>query len=337
MKPAPNRVLIPRDLPQRARLERLLRDGGLEPKVYHDRAEAEQACADASPGVLLLAGETYQPVQAQLIKHVRSTCPGVFIVGMTPPPRTAASEDDAAARTDTLLSPGSSPEEIAVAVRLGDAVRRSRAETEKLRAELDSLQSENIEQIYRFDRLREAFAELERRADSVQRQALTDELTGLYNRRHFIHAAEQELERARREDSAFAITFIDVDHFKQINDTFGHLKGDEVLRELATTLRHNVRRMDTVARYGGEEFVILLPGAGQQAFDAGSFTDRLRATIAGTSFAEDAAGGNLHITMSAGVAHYPRDGDSVETLIARADTRLYRAKADGRNRVFADD
>jgi two-component system cell cycle response regulator len=160
--------------------------------------------------------------------------------------------------------------------------------------------------------------------------AHTDPLTQVLNRRALTNRLGIELERARRYETVMTMLMIDIDHFKVVNDTHGHLVGDDVLREVAAFLQATVRSVDLVARYGGEEFVVVLP----ETATAGAmiFAERIRQQIAHYPFVPSE--GPLSITASVGVALYPADGiDTVEELFARADDALYRAKAQGRNRV----
>jgi two-component system cell cycle response regulator len=139
------------------------------------------------------------------------------------------------------------------------------------------------------------------------------------------------MERVRRYNTALTLLLIDVDHFKNINDTHGHLAGDDVLVELAAMLQRVVRAVDMVSRYGGEEFVIVLPETGSSGAEA--FAERLRELIEAHSFTPT-RGGPIRITTSIGVSSFPGFGvESVDDLLAAADQALYRAKADGRNRV----
>ncbi|AMW04107.1 diguanylate cyclase [Gemmatimonas phototrophica] len=167
----------------------------------------------------------------------------------------------------------------------------------------------------------------------LEQLAQTDPLTQLLNRRALTERITAEMERALRYDSTLALLMIDLDHFKRVNDTYGHLVGDDVLRDVAQLLSDTIRGSDIVARYGGEEFLVLLP----ETDDAGaeSFADRIRAAVEEHQFASDSLGGEpLRLTASVGVAVYPAARiESVEDLFARADAALYRAKADGRNRV----
>jgi diguanylate cyclase (GGDEF)-like protein len=134
------------------------------------------------------------------------------------------------------------------------------------------------------------------------------------------------------------LLMVDLDHFKRVNDTYGHLTGDDALREVAALLQHAVRSVDVVARYGGEEFVVVLPETAEAG--AVAFAERIRERIEAQSFAVIAAqppgGSGLRLTASIGVATFPSPRvDSAEDLFAQADAALYRAKAEGRNRVRA--
>jgi two-component system, cell cycle response regulator len=170
------------------------------------------------------------------------------------------------------------------------------------------------------------------KADNLRLEALaqTDPLTQVLNRRAMTDRLAAELDRARRYDSVITLLMVDIDHFKRINDTHGHLVGDDILREIAALLVKGVRSVDMVARYGGEEFVVVLPETLEQGGVA--FAERLRERIEATVF--ETSGLSLRLTASIGVATYPSPRlESVEDLFARADAALYRAKADGRNRV----
>jgi two-component system cell cycle response regulator len=163
--------------------------------------------------------------------------------------------------------------------------------------------------------------------------AQTDPLTKVLNRRALTDRLGAEMERVRRYDSALSLLLIDLDHFKSINDTYGHLAGDDVLSEVAITLQRGVRAVDVVARYGGEEFVVVLPETGSPG--AAAFAERLRETIESQTFLQQ-RGVPIRLTSSIGVATFPGFGvESVDDLFAAADQALYRAKAEGRNRVRA--
>lgn len=167
----------------------------------------------------------------------------------------------------------------------------------------------------------------------LEELAHTDPLTKALNRRALGERLGAEMERVRRYSTTLSLLLIDLDHFKQINDTHGHLAGDDVLIEVAALLQRVVRAVDLVARYGGEEFVVVLPETGGPGAEA--FAERLRELIEGQSFAAS-RGTPIRLTTSIGVACFPGFAvESVEDLLANADQALYRAKADGRNRVRA--
>ena len=170
------------------------------------------------------------------------------------------------------------------------------------------------------------------KADNARLEVLahTDPLTQVLNRRALTARLAAELERARRYDSSVSLLMVDLDHFKRINDTLGHLAGDDMLREIAAMLQESIRSVDVVARYGGEEFVVVLPET--NAAGAVAFAERLRERIASMTFAE--AYGGARVTVSIGVAAYTAPGvPSIDALFGLADEALYRAKADGRNKV----
>lgn len=171
------------------------------------------------------------------------------------------------------------------------------------------------------------------RADNLRLEQLarTDPLTRVLNRRALTERLVAETDRVRRYDSTVSLMLIDLDHFKQVNDHYGHLVGDDVLAEMAAYLQGAVRSVDVVARYGGEEFVVVLPETG--AAGASAFAERLREGVESHAFSRG-GGQTLQLTASIGVATFPSPGiESVDDLLAAADQALYRAKAEGRNRV----
>jgi diguanylate cyclase (GGDEF)-like protein len=161
----------------------------------------------------------------------------------------------------------------------------------------------------------------------VQELATTDGLTGLHNRRHFTDLAVRQVSVARRHHRSLTAMMIDVDHFKRVNDTYGHAVGDEVLRAVGDVLRSCVRDQDIVGRYGGEEFSLVLPELDGDPVDA---AERLRAAVA--KAAVPAQPGPVRVTVSIGIAELKPD-DTLSDLLSRADDGLYRAKVEGRNRV----
>ena len=161
--------------------------------------------------------------------------------------------------------------------------------------------------------------------------ATTDTLTGLFNRRLFDERLNGEMQRSHRYGKSFSLMMLDIDHFKKVNDSYGHPAGDAVLRQLAAVLREQTREVDTVARYGGEEFVIVAPESdGSSAKLVG---ERIRKAVAGTAFILP-DGREIGVTVSIGIACYPRCADGAEAMIERADKALYLAKREGRNRVY---
>jgi len=160
--------------------------------------------------------------------------------------------------------------------------------------------------------------------------AVTDGLTGLYNHRHFHERLTLEVERSQRSGLPLSLLMLDVDHFKQFNDTFGHPAGDEVLRQLSRVLADARRANDVVARYGGEEFAVILVDTPK--FTAAKVAERVRERINSHDFSEAAPRAGK-LSASIGVATFPDDGADAETLVRSADTALYVAKRAGRNRV----
>jgi two-component system cell cycle response regulator len=162
--------------------------------------------------------------------------------------------------------------------------------------------------------------------------AHTDPLTQTHNRRALMERLTEEMERARRYGLYLSVLMVDLDHFKAINDSYGHVVGDEVLRGVSATLQREARAVDVVARFGGEEFVVVLPETAAEG--AMSLAERIRARIASTPPVPGGEYGWLRVTVSIGVATVPAPGVSTpEELIGVADEALYRAKAEGRNRV----
>lgn len=164
------------------------------------------------------------------------------------------------------------------------------------------------------------------RVSEIQRQARTDSLTNLFNRRFFDERVAFEFERAQRSNSPISLLVADIDHFKEFNDRFGHSRGDEVLKTVAKQLREGVRGQDTVCRYGGEEFALILPG--MNGSQAAAVAETLRSAVESVRMAD------RQITISVGVAS-PQDHTipNVDEFFKAADTALYQAKDQGRNRV----
>jgi diguanylate cyclase (GGDEF)-like protein len=165
--------------------------------------------------------------------------------------------------------------------------------------------------------------------ERVKQLAYLDGLTGIFNRRFFELRIMEEIERARRYGNGMAVIMADIDHFKLLNDEFGHLLGDEVLRQVSSLFHQQLRKIDIVCRYGGEEFGILLTQTSVQ--HAMSVAEKLRKIVEGWQF----PGVPRTVTISAGVAAYPLHGTTRDELVRAADNGLYGAKQDGRNKVWA--
>ena len=157
--------------------------------------------------------------------------------------------------------------------------------------------------------------------------AVRDDLTGLYNRRHFLERLEEELSLANRNHTPLYLAIIDLDHFKQVNDNYGHHSGDEVLSRFARIASQSLRKSDLLARYGGEEFVVLFPHASEVASEAA--LERLRSQFSDQNY-EFAP--ELHTTFSAGLTAF-QEGETADQLTKRADAALYEAKSRGRDRI----
>lgn len=163
----------------------------------------------------------------------------------------------------------------------------------------------------------------------AQTMAITDDLTGLYNRRGLYELGQREVERARRFRRPLAAIMMDIDNFKQINDTYGHSTGDQVLQAVAQRCRENLRKIDILGRLGGDEFAILLPET--DMFTASSVAERVRQYIAETPVETQQV--NLDVTVSIGIARATDDINYLDKLIRRADSAMYTAKNGGRNRI----
>lgn len=173
--------------------------------------------------------------------------------------------------------------------------------------------------------LEEEIKERQKIEDNLRRIAAYDSLTSLLNRRKFDEILESEIQKERRQSSGLTLVFCDIDHFKNVNDQYGHSVGDNVLKQFAKRLQDSVRETDIVARWGGEEFVILLPNTEEEASER--LANKIQTEM--ESFEFDLVG---KITTSIGVTHL-KDEDSREAMLKRVDKALYAAKGKGRNRV----
>lgn len=181
------------------------------------------------------------------------------------------------------------------------------------------------------EQLKVSLAEKETLVQKLNEFATRDGLTGLYNHRAFYKLLEDELARAQRFNRPVSLLLLDIDHFKHVNDTHGHLAGDAVLKGLSELLTRQARAIDRVCRYGGEEITVILPETDLDV--AVNIAERLRAAVEAQPFDVN-AGAPLHITVSIGGASFPAHADSAQALVGAADAALYAAKQDGRNRVI---
>lgn len=172
--------------------------------------------------------------------------------------------------------------------------------------------------------------ELKRSNELLLELSNTDHLTGLFNRRYMMEALEKEVQRSIRRGGTLSLIMLDIDHFKYVNDNFGHQQGDVVLQKVALQLQKELRSYDCAARYGGEEFVAILPDSSLK--EAVFVADRIRLAVQGTRFSDSLA--KLTLTVSLGVACFSKEHTpTVDGFIKLADDALYRAKDNGRNRV----
>lgn len=178
---------------------------------------------------------------------------------------------------------------------------------------------------------RRQIAELQESLEAIRYESLTDDLTTLANRRHFEHTIDRSLKEAEATGEMFSLIITDIDNFKKFNDSFGHQTGDQVLRLVAVALKQNIKGQDTACRYGGEEFAIILPRTNLR--QAGVVADHIRKSVMSKELVKRSTGETLgQITISAGVSGWRR-GDSVQSIIERADACVYAAKRAGRNVV----
>lgn len=172
----------------------------------------------------------------------------------------------------------------------------------------------------------------ERAEEQLHQSASTDSLTGLPNRKHVRELLDYTLEQCARTGSGFSLLGMDLDHFKSVNDRYGHDVGDQVLQQVAAVMKQHLRQADAPGRWGGEEFMVLLPGTDREG--AARVAETLRHALAASPVSADRE--DLVITTSIGIAEFPEDGRTVRELLIAADNRLYEAKYQGRDRVVTD-
>jgi len=184
------------------------------------------------------------------------------------------------------------------------------------------------------DELERKIKELESTQKKLYQLAITDGLTDLFNYRYFNEQLVHELSRAKRHNLNVSVAMLDIDYFKHYNDTHGHPAGDRVLKTIAQLLRSNIRKIDVAARYGGEEFALILIETKKTS--AAIVAKKLEKLIEDYPFTNEETQPNGKITISMGIASYPEDTQDPEKLVTIADKRLYKAKAQGRNRVVLE-
>jgi diguanylate cyclase len=184
----------------------------------------------------------------------------------------------------------------------------------------------------RLEESREEIESLKRNLQQVTNESQRDFLTGVFNRKTFERLVDDQMLHAKANRSALCLMMIDIDHFKQFNDRFGHLLGDEVLKTVARTLMDTLKGRDVVARFGGEEFIVTLPETPMEG--ALKVAEMIRSSIASKQLKRKNTGEIYGtITVSIGVAFYRPDTDTLPTLIKRADDALYQSKRTGRNKI----
>jgi diguanylate cyclase (GGDEF)-like protein len=220
-----------------------------------------------------------------------------------------------------VMLTGSGTEEVAVQALQEGAIgylSKNNLSQEKLVDTIDAA-------LDKWTRLRQARADRE----ELERLANFDPLTGLYNRQAILGKLHELINHAKRYKEDFSLSMLDIDHFKKVNDRYGHLTGDEVLEKIASLIYRNIRDTDIAGRYGGEEFIIILPQADSSA--AMVVAERIRNIIENAEM-KDSAGNVFAITVSLGISIWEH-GEDAYSLISRADEALYNAKENGRNRV----
>ena len=308
-------VLIVDDTPANLRLlSRILAGHGFRVRVATGGDQALSLVQLALPDVILL--DVMMPdmsgheVCRQLKSDARTQAiPVLFLSALS----STADKLQAfnAGGADYITKPFQAPEVLA---RVQTQLDRYRAETELRRAN---------------ERLQAQLAEIQALQAQLREQAIRDALTGLFNRRYLEETLERELLRARRAAAAISLVMLDIDHFKKLNDTYGHKAGDVMLQKLGEMLRAHTRGGDVACRYGGEEFVVVLPGASLEVAHQRAEQWRLTFEAVRVPYGKH----ELRSTLSLGVAVFPQHGSTSDEVLRMADTALYMAKTEGRNRV----
>jgi diguanylate cyclase len=223
-----------------------------------------------------------------------------------------------------------------VTAKLGTAKDRDgvRGIIESLVQTTSAMKRDNRALEVRLKSSKQEISQLQHSLEAVRNESLTDPLTTLANRKHFDEGFARTVLDATASAEPLSLMLADIDHFKSFNDTYGHLTGDQVLRLVGLSIKHNVKGQDIAARFGGEEFAIVLPRTALR--DATSVADQIRRAVMSKELMKRSTGEHLgRVTVSIGVATFRR-GDTIQSLIERADGCLYAAKRNGRNRVICE-
>jgi len=298
--------------------------------------------ADAESALVMLANAAFDLVVAdknlpgidgvELLRRIKDRSPDLDVIIMTAYADMKSLLDAVSSGVyDYLLKPFDSLEEVAHKVDRAIEKRRILKENRRL---VDHLQQANS-QIEAMNRTLEAQVaertrQLEQTNERLQQLTITDDVTGLYNQRFLFGRLSEEFERARRHQHSLCVMMLDIDYFKNVNDSHDHIFGSQVLRRVGAVLREGVRAIDLLIRYGGDEFVVLMPEtAVAEALPVG---ERVRSLLAATDVGD--AERPYHVTVSVGVAGLDESpSDNAATLLRRADTAMYLAKGRGRNQV----
>jgi len=307
-------VVVDDDAVTRSLIADFLSAHGFAPASFEDPAKALESIKEQRPRLIISDWEMPRMDGLELCRRVRDQTHGAYVHFLLLTAHAGKEELGRAfdAGVDDFLAKPF--EEAQLLARIRSGLRSAAFHEEVLRQTQGSRQ------------LNEQLISLNSRLESL---AITDDLTGLYNRREAIRRLEEQWTTDEGHQRPLAVVILDIDHFKRINDEYGHLAGDLVLREVAQTLSKCVRSTDAVCRIGGEEFLIILPF--QTTAEAELCADRCREAVAAKEF--DYRGQVLKTTLSAGVAGRRGEMPSCDDLMSEADTALYKAKRSGRNIV----
>ncbi len=312
-EPEKSLVLIVDDIPLNRKLQKTyLKEVGYNVVLAENGIEALRRIKETSPDLVLLDVMMPQMDGYQVCRHIKNNIKTRFIPVIMV---TALNEIDSkikgieAGADDFICKPFNKLELLA---RVKSLLRIKRLNQE-LQLKIGQLQVAH---------------------DKLKRLAITDGLTGSYNYRFFKEQLNKEIIRAKRHKSHISIVMLDIDYFKNYNDSNGHPAGDDVLKTIANLLKNNIRNIDIAARYGGEEFALILIETDKHA--AGIVANKIKRLVENYQFKFEDTQPNGKLTVSMGVATFPEDGDSFDVLVKKADKRLYQAKDQGRNLVVID-